>query len=169
MQPLESIKKIKESKIFLDWEKTNPDNYLVHAFKMIEHNSETGWQLGFYLKSKDRMVTFFAEPDISISPEEEIFKEDERKIPEVDENDIKIDYQEALNVAKKFQEENFKNDAPQKTIIILQNLGSGAVFNLTYITQRFNTLNIKIDAKSANVLDHKLTSILSMAETLKDK
>ena len=51
---------------------------------------------------------------------------------------------------------------PIKTIAILQNIKPhGNIWNLTYITQAFNTLNMKIDASTGKILDHNHSSIFS--------
>ena len=49
-----------------------------------------------------------------------------------------------------------------KEVVILQNLDVGQVWNITYITKSFQTLNIKIDAETGDVLEDKLHQIFSM-------
>ncbi|MBI2652931.1 hypothetical protein HYX00_05695, partial [Candidatus Woesearchaeota archaeon] len=43
-----------------------------------------------------------------------------------------------------------------------QNMAAlGNIWNITYITEAFNTLNMKIDASNGKVLEHNLSSIFS--------
>src|SRR3989344_2458059 len=49
-----------------------------------------------------------------------------------------------------------------KTIAILQNIKElGNIWNITYVTEAFNTLNMRIDASTGKVLEHKLSSVFS--------
>ena len=81
MDLLIALKKIKESKEFKDWNKKNPDIFFSYAFKIIEENKEHPWQLGFYHKSTDKVVTFIADTDeIEMQKEEEIFKKPDMKV-----------------------------------------------------------------------------------------
>ena len=70
-----------------------------------------------------------------------------------------------MQKANEFQQSNFPKDRSIKTIAILQNLPEfGNIWNLTYVTEAFNTLNIKIDALNGQVLEHNLTSIFSFRQ-----
>ncbi len=37
----------------------------------------------------------------------------------------------------------------------------GDIWNITYVTEAFNTLNMKIDAENGRVLEHNLASVFS--------
>ncbi len=167
MEPVDTIKKLEDSKVYSDWKKDHPESYLVHSFMMLDTNNESPWQIGLYVKSHDKVVTFFMDDEIKVSDEEEAFKKDKKAIDELDLGIVKIGYDEALQKAKDLQKAKYPNDKPQKTILILQNIDGGTVYNITFVTASFNTLNIKINPDDGEVKSHKLTSLMDMAEKVK--
>jgi hypothetical protein len=124
---------------------------------------EDEWQLGFYNKKNDKIVTFVVkDSNIERKPEEDVFKKEDMKVNEVLLSKIKITFDSALSKANEFQEKNFPKDKSVKTIAILQNLPElGNIWNITYVTETFNTLNMKIDAATGKVLENNLSSIFS--------
>ena len=67
---------------------------------------------------------------------------------------------ESLDKTEKLQKEKYPKESTMKRIIILQNLENfGNVWNITYFTQSFNTLNIKIKTDSGKIVEHKLTPL----------
>jgi len=167
MEPASSINRLKESKVFRDWKKEHKETYLVHAFALKEGAHFSGWQIGYYIKEHDRVVTFFIDNEIKLSPEEEIFKQDRHILRELDIDSVKIDAEQAIEEALEYQKLSYPNDKPNKTILILQKLDRGIVYNITFITAVFNTLNIKVGAESGEVIDHNFNSILDMTRRLK--
>ena len=147
---------------FKNWKKENKDTYFSYAFR-IPQEMPNEWQLGFYNKANDRITTFVMNgEDISIRPEEEVFKKEGMKVYEVNLDKVKITFENAMDKASEFQADNYPKDKSLKTIAILQNIDKfGIIWNITYITEAFNTLNMKIDASNGKVIEHNLTSIIS--------
>ena len=84
---------------------------------------------------------------------------------EIETNKVKITFDNAIAKASEFQSKNFPKDRGVKTITILQNIPDlGNVWNITYVTEAFNTLNIKIDASTGKVLEHNLVSVFSFGK-----
>ena len=99
---------------------------------------------------------------ISIRPEEEVFNEEKTEVDEVELSKVRLSFDDAMAKSSEFQQKNFPKDKSMKTIAILQNLPNlGNVWNITYITESFNTLNMKIDASAGKVLEYKISSIFS--------
>ena len=158
-----ALKKLQESSDFKSWKQKNKDTYFSYAFKIPQEMSSDEWQLGFYDKKKDKITTFvMAGDNIKTRPEEDVFKKEETKVNEVGINKVKLTFDNAIAKAGEFQNKNFPKDKSIKTIAILQNISElGNVWNITYVTEAFNTLNMKIDASSGKILEHKLASIFS--------
>ena len=157
-----ALKKLEESPEFKQWRKKSKSTYFSYAFR-IPQEMPNEWQLGFYDRKSDKITTFVInEVDVKIRPEEEIFKKEDTKINEVQLGNVKITFDNAVMKAKEFQEKNFPKDRSIKTIAILQNLPElGNVWNITYVTESFNTLNMKIDASNGKILEHNLSSVFS--------
>ena len=122
------------------------------------------WQLGFYDSKSDKITTFVMKDNsIDIRKEDDVFKEDETKVHQLELDKIKIGLDEAITKAGEFQSKNYPKDRSVKTIAILQNIAdSGNMWNITFITESFNTLNMKIDASAGKIINHNLSSIFSL-------
>ena len=158
MKPFKpSLKTLENSKEFKDWKKENTDTYLSYGFLM--PTSSKDWKIGYYHKKDNKITSFNVGEMITTEPESEIFKKDETKVNKIDLKKLKFEVDKAIEIAKKFQEEKYKNDVPNKTIIILQNLEIGQIWNITYLTLTLKSLNIKINTENEKVLEHKSTSL----------
>ena len=157
-----ALKKLEESKDYKDWHKRNKDTYLSYAFKIPQEMPDE-WQLGFYDKKNDKITTFVVKGiAISIRPEEEVFKKDETKISGIEIKKVNIAFDDAIGKSSEFQSKNYPKDKSVKTIAILQNMPAyGNIWNITYITESFNTLNMKIDSSSGKMLEHNISSVFS--------
>ena len=158
-----SLKKLEESQDFKAWYKKNKSTYFSYAFKIPQEMGSNDWQFGFYNNKKDKIITFVITGDnIKIRPEEDIFKKEDMKVNEIQLDKVKLTFDNAIGKADEFQQKNFPKDKSIKTIAILQNSQEfGNLWNITYITEAFNTLNMKIDASNGRMLEHNLSSILS--------
>lgn len=160
MEIKDTIKRLKDSKEFKEWQKKNKDSFLAHIFKMLDDENKDDWQIGFYNK-EDTITSFILTPkSIKIADSENIFKKPEAKIQKLDEEQIKIDITEALQTAEKIQTTEFKQETPFKIITILQKIDIGQVYNITYVTQTFKVLNFKISSETGKVLQKKLTPVM---------
>ena len=106
------------------------------------------------------MTSFIMGQEVVVNAEENIFKEEHQEVKELDVEKIKISMEKALEIAEKVQQEEYKSDPVMKKILIIQNIDLGQVWNITFITQTFKTLNIKIDADSGKVIEHKANSLM---------
>ena len=158
-----TLKKLEDNSKFKSWKKNNKNSYFSYAFKIPQEMKEDEWQLGFYNKKNDKIFTFVVKgSNIEMKPEEDVFKKEDMKVNEVQLSKVKLTFDNALSKANEFQEKNFPKDKSVKTIAIMQNLPElGNIWNITYVTETFNTLNMKIDASTGKVLENNLSSIFS--------
>lgn len=158
---LESIKKIETSPEFEEYKQDNPDAFLVHVFYMLDEANKNSVQVGYYSKAKDRITTFIVEENaITKNPEAEVFKEQETIMNPLNLSAVKLGVDKAIEIAENLQKEKYKEHEPVKEIAILQHLPEGQVWNITFVTKAFKTLNIKIDSKTGDVVSDKLVSIM---------
>lgn len=138
--------------------KEKPKGFLCSVFVMCSP-SETeniNWQFDFYDKEKNTINSYLVIEKIieKINTEEKPFKQDNKKINKLDLDKVKIDYKEALNIAEK---ENKESNS--KIIILLQNLKT-EIWNISFFTNSFNLINIKIDAKNKKILEKSNTPLI---------
>ena len=164
MEVLKILKRLESDPEFKEWKQDNPDYYLAHIFFMVEPNKPFQFDIGFYHLEKNLMTTFLlSDSDIQIKPDQEIFKDPEHPIKELDPAQVKIEYDKAMKLSNQVQQEHYKADLPSKEIVILQNIPQGLVWNITFMTQTFKTLNIKIDAASGDIVGHKIHSLMDLS------
>lgn len=158
-----ALKKLEENHEFKKWRQKNKSTYFSYAFKIPQEMGLNDWHLGFYDRKKDRITTFvMAEGSIKTRSEEEVFKKEDVKVSEVQLDKVNLTFDNAMLMANDFQQKKFPKDRSIKTIAILQNLSQlGNIWNITYVTEAFNTLNMKIDASNGNVMAHSIESIFS--------
>ena len=155
----DALKILHESSEFKNWKKKNKNTYLSYGFFIIE-SEDTNWKVGYYDSKKDKLTSFDVGSKIKIEPDEEVFKQKKKKVEKLDLDKVKFDLADAVGIAKNLQEEEFVTENPTKIIAILQKIEVGQVWNITCLTQNFNTLNFKIKTETGRVLEKKLTSLM---------
>jgi hypothetical protein len=163
MDAIEAIKKLEAYAPFKEFIKINKDSYLVHAFTMIEDASSKlpidSWQIGYYDDKKDRITIFDVGKKITQSPDSEVFKKD-KTIKRLDIKKISFELEKALELTNKTISEKYPTEIVSKKIILLQNIKEGTLWNITYVTMRFNVFNLKIDASSGEIVHTSFESLL---------
>lgn len=147
----QALKAVKASDVFKEFSKKGK-HFLAHAFVMIDGDDQE-WQIGYYCPDDDKMVSFVIDDPIEALPPAEVLKS-AVKIHELDPKDVKISPEEAVEIAEETRKKNYPADLPIKTFYLIQHLPEGAVYNLTYLTRSFKTINIKIIAKDGKVHKH---------------
>ena len=154
----EAYEKLLESSNFQEWHKNNERSYLAHFFaELDQHLRPLNWEVGYYNPEKDLITTFAVNEAISIQPEAQVFKE-KNTIEKLDVKEVTLSADDALRKGREFQLKQYKQHPPLKGIIILQRLAIGAVWNITFITQSFAALNIKVDARNGEIIHHHLAT-----------
>lgn len=158
----EALGNLKSSDEFKNWKKGNPKAHLCYGFLILE-DKDDNWKIGYYHKQNDKMTSFIiSDNKIAIEPGEEVFKKETAKVKPLNEEKVKIDLADAVAIANDLQKEEYATENPQKIIAILQNLDVGQVWNITFFTQSFNTLNFKIKCDTGRVLNKKLASLFEV-------
>ncbi|MFH1839700.1 MAG: hypothetical protein ABH849_00955 [Nanoarchaeota archaeon] len=148
----EKLKEIKELDKFKDWNGKHFDAYLCSIFVADK------LQFDFYDPETDRITSFNGEEVIE---EQEILRKEKKKLIELKLDDLKIDLDNVKEIIKKLIDEKYKGESSNKEIVFLQNFEDKIIWNVTYITDTFNILNIKVDAKTGEILFEKIESALN--------
>lgn len=164
MKVLEILKKFKQAKQFKEWHDKNKDAKLVHIFIMLDPGQPIKYDIGFYDFKKKLMTSFTVDEElneIQSSEDKEVFKKPGQKINPLEEPRLKICFHDACAKCHELQQSKYKQHVPIKEVVILQNLDCGQVWNITYITKTFQTLNMKVDAETGEIVEEKLHQIFS--------
>ncbi|MBD3259883.1 hypothetical protein GF371_04615 [Candidatus Woesearchaeota archaeon] len=140
-------------------------DYLAHFFVMLDSKFQklSNWQIGFYNKKEDLVIVFELTQDSSIKMTESkpLKLKEQHIVEELSLNEVKINFETALENLKKIMNEKYPGNFPMKTMVLLQEKEKIPIWNLTVVTNTYNTLNVKLDAKTGKVIDHSLSSLLS--------
>jgi uncharacterized protein YpmB len=151
---IEEIKKflqeLEESKIFKDFKEKNPLAYNSSISKI-----ENILQIDYYDPNEDKITSFTKKDNDIISQESEVFRKEKIKIQELKLDKIKITSKAIEDIISiKYQE------IPTKKIFILQQK-EAPIWNVTYLTQSMNILNMKINAETGQIIEEKMESALN--------
>lgn len=159
MELKEVILKLKSSSIFKDWEKSNADCFLAHAFVMLDNLNADIWQIGFFDSKKNLMNTFFVEGEtIKVIPDQEVLKSEIVIVP-LDYEKVSVSVPVAMNLATSLLRKEYSAQNISKSFFIIQQSGSIPIYNITFFTQAFKTINVKIDAVDGKILHHSLAAV----------
>ena len=153
--------KLLESAEFQDWQKKNPQAFLSHFYCQLDEsfNLISPWEVGFYDPKKDTITTFVVGKEISLRPEEAVFKK-EGSLKKLDLAKVKIKLAQALIRFKKIKEKYYSLELLLKGFAILQYFQNKTMWNLSFATRSMNILNIKIDAETSEVISHQLINFI---------
>jgi len=155
------IKKLEASSMFKKFKEKHPDFYLVHAFMMVEKGLSE-WQIGYYSKKKDKIVVFDVGKEIQQNPESDVFKKG-GSVKKVELDKVKMSFDDALELADKHIKKKYSAESVTKKIFILQKVDN-LMWNVTFVTQAFNLINLKIDAATGKMFHDERTSILKLGK-----
>ena len=166
MELKQALERLNKSKEYKDSIKENKDIFFSYALITIENNETSPWQLGFYNKATDKITTFVVGKDeIAMQKEEEVFKKPSMEVMPIDMEKAKLKFNEIIKKAEKFKNEEYPKETISKTISILQNLRDfGTIWNITFITGSFKTLNMKLNPDNGEVLHHALDSLMNFVK-----
>jgi len=166
MELKQALERLNKNREYKDLIKENNGIFFSYALVTIEKNETSPWQLGFYNKSTDKITTFIiGKKEIAVQKDEEVFKKPGMEVKPIDMEKAKLKFNEMIKKAEKFKKEEYPKEAISKTIAILQNLQDfGTVWNITFVTDSFKTLNLKINAENSKILHHNLESIMDFVK-----
>ncbi len=140
----------------------NPDYELSHFFLVSESGNLVDEQIGFYSKESDKVVSF----DLlrhSVSEPEGAAKTS-GVIPSFKVEDVKVDIDEALKITNKLIDKEYSQHMTTKAICILQTLDKVLLWNLTLVTNTLHMINVRINAKTKEVIKHNAQPLMSLAK-----
>ena len=158
---LDEIKRLEDSEEFSSWKKGHKEGYLVHCFKMLDKQNENTWQIGYFNPETNLISVFNVSDTIAKGEDAEVFKEQEKLVNPLRVEDVEIDEDDCLAKGKEVLSDNYKGVSVFKAFMILQNIDQiGQVWNITFITDQFKTVNVKINSKTGECVGHKMISLI---------
>ena len=94
--------------------------------------------------------------------EEEVFKKDGRVNP-LDMKQVSVSVAKAMKACDDLLKDRYPAQVVTKRIILLQNIDR-QIYNITLVTMTFHLLNIRIDARTGELISHNLQSIMGLGD-----
>ncbi len=149
--------------VFKTWKCTHQTAYLVHFFYM------TGLdiQIGYYEPEEDAITTFMicGTNTIHKNLSSDVFKE-EKSVAKLFFDYVQLSFEDAMEKAVKLQKKKFQTDKPTKEIVLLQTINDKPVYNITFVTETFFLLNIRLDAHDGTLLEYNKKPLMDLANTI---
>lgn len=159
----EAFSKLESDYVFKVWKQENKDSYLAHVFMDTQYR---GMIIDVGFCNPDQTITTFriTEKQVSVSKPEEVLKQNDTPILPLDKKEVIITLAQALETAENCQKTKYPKNTPIKKFIVLQHLPIGQVYNITHVSQTMETLNMKISAKTGEILEEQAQSFVSVAK-----
>ena len=126
----------------------NEEVYLTsYMTQVTSRDEEPQWSLHFYDPLADAIYTYDDSTSEVRGPDEVLKQAD--FIPELDVSHVTITFEEALESA---YEAALPETAFVRVIVLLQMLDEVETWNITFMNERFHSLNVRIDATSGRVI-----------------
>jgi hypothetical protein len=156
MSAVTAIEHVRASEAFKKWKKEHAEAYVTSAFSIAAPDAERVWLVGYYDPSAKKMTSFTA--DGSATESDGVFTKDER-LAELKLEEVQVDESDALKNASDLLKGGANN-----TVIVLQNYQGNLLWNITFITQSLEVLNVRISAVDGRVIEHTTTKITDFVQ-----
>lgn len=157
------VELLESSEVFKTFEKENKGYYLAHGFIQLnkDFSEKSAWQVGYYSKDKDNLAVFETKP-LKLLPFEQAFKKD-GTITNLKLDDL-IPLEKILKKLSLHLQTKYSSYIPNSHMLIVQVINEIPVFNITSITTSFHMINIRMDAKTGEIILDELKSILDLRQ-----
>jgi hypothetical protein len=152
--PREVLNTLLSDELFLNWKTENPESFLSHFFAPLNKEFETksNWEIGFF--NNDKITVFVpVNGKFGIKPADEIFKKPEAKVEQLNIEEVKLTFEDSLELFKKNLPEEFPNTDLGDGFVILQTYREKTLWNFTFITKKLKFINLKFNASSGELED----------------
>ncbi|MFH1915665.1 MAG: hypothetical protein ABIJ21_00220 [Nanoarchaeota archaeon] len=153
MHPKELVETVETTEDYKTFHTIHPDYYLAMVFTLGDE-----WKVAYYSPEEDKMVTFSTNPVKSGEPED-VFKKD-NTVKKLEMKEVKVGIEAVNKACEVLHAAKYALHPVTKKIIVLQN-HDGLMYNITMMTGTLAVINIKIDAKTGELISDAVTSAMS--------
>ncbi len=168
MTMLEKLRKeviaVQKTKEFKEFKKNSPNAYLCAGFLLIESLNNAEWQMDYYCPDRKVMATVVLEDKKSSVKESNQISLTPEGVTELNLEKVDYDFEDALKVIDGLLTEKYAGHKANKIITVLQNVKGSETWNITYLTNQFHVLNVKINAETGDLISEKLEPIISFRQ-----
>ncbi len=138
------VRELQNTSRFNAWHAKHPDSFLAHIFVMQDDANKGLYHVGYF--ANNAITTFIVgRGNVEVIEDQEVAKPVERLIDPLDITLVKVSSKEILDASEKIRKEHYTKLLIMKSFFIVQSLEGTQIFNVTYMTQDFKTINIHLD------------------------
>jgi len=153
------VERLRADSKFQEWQAANKKSFLYVVFGI--HADPQVWEVGFFNAKENTAKTFMVGDVISdVAEESKIFKPTDQVVDELHLDKVKISVADALAIVESVRKADYPKELVNKTIMILQQM-KRPLWNSHSTHSTLNVLNVKIDARSGDVVEKSLVAALS--------
>jgi len=153
MEPKEFIAALESTTVFKEWQQNNRSSFLTSVFY-----SDSERSANYFIPVSNEMATF-SENNKEPRTSEHILQNE--KPQKLNVSSHTCSRREALDTAKEIITKHYAKEMIIKRILILQSNKGNTIWNITFFTATYNTINIKVDATDQKVHSHSLDSLIN--------
>jgi hypothetical protein len=154
----ENLRALEESALFQNWKHEHPTAYLVHFFAMTGDDLH----IGYYEPEHDTITSFRVGSTISSEEPADVFKE-AAVLPKLLFSSVAICFDDAREKALSLQKEKYPQHISPKEIILLQTIAAVPTYTITFVTQAFALLTMRISGIDGAILSDSCSSVMDLA------
>jgi len=156
----ELVEELKKSEEYKNFVQEHKNAYITSAFYMAPVTEKPKWTLGFFDKEEHKLTSFVIDNGVKIFPSEQVMQKEKTEVEKLDLDSIKVSYEEVKETVKKFQEEKYPGENPDKLIVVLQVINNTTVWNISYLTTGFKLMNVKVNAINGEIIGDSIENLL---------
>ncbi|MEM4755851.1 MAG: PepSY domain-containing protein [Candidatus Woesearchaeota archaeon] len=162
------LQRIETKKPVEDFLYTDEQAYLSHVFKLFDEPNKDEWQVGYYSPADGFLHVFIYDEALDTiikNPGDEAFKEPDAILLPLLKESLVLSLDQAKAIAYQKLEQDY-HESIKTALVVVQHLQElGVIYNFTFITSSYKTINIKIDAQTGAIASAARYSIFDLGKS----
>ncbi|MFW6231272.1 MAG: hypothetical protein ACOC32_04605 [Nanoarchaeota archaeon] len=165
MDAIDLVRHVEQDEQYNTWRKEHPDPFLAHVFLMYDGDKLMDQQVGYFNPNTSKMTSFLVSGEkITLVPEADVFQKPGSGLLPLDIGSVTASFDSVREKAEELLHETYETTASKK-IFILQHLQEGQVWNITFLTATFTTINIRIEANTGDILKNEEINLIDFGKS----
>ena len=162
MELKDVVDKVENCEAFKAFRHQHPEAFLAHSLVLFDGPSQQ-WHLGYFDQSKESMMTFIMCDGVIDAVEDKEILRTAHAIMALDAASVKLSSEDALKVARDVAAQHYPHEQIVKTFFVVQVIESQPVFNITFFTRAFSTINVHLSTTDGTVGTHSCERLFDYA------
>ena len=164
MEAKSLIKQVENTKEFLELKEKKQNLFLAHVFAMYDGDKLMDTQVGYYDNDTKKMSSFLISDDkVQLLPETDVFQKPGSEVKSIAVEKISLEFDQVKQKSEELLSSKYSLTASKK-VFILQTVGDDQVWNITFLTNSFSTINIRVDSVTSEILKDEVVNLVDFSK-----